>query len=194
MNGENKIIAKIIEDARMRGFEPRIRDIAYAVLRAKLDDATIAYAVVFEQPKSDNVVTSYDKQPMTQYLVRQMSKDNHVEDDTPKVEEQLAEIAQSQGTAQGSEITFEENKAAMVELISRTETALEDGTIDVDKGLKIIADLRVKLNDKFGATDKAAAQYIFVKPKYNMICPHTRRECWQIDKEFAKEKFNLVEK
>lgn len=193
MNGENKIIAKIMEDARMRGFEPRIRDIAYAVLRAKFEDSTIAYAVVFEQSKSDKAVVDYDKQPMIQYLVRQMIKDNHAED-VPKIEEQMAEIEATQNAAQGADITFEENKAAMVELISRTETALEDGTIDVDKGLKIIADLRVKLNDKFGATDKAAAQYIFVKPKYNMICPHTHRECWQIDKEFAKEKFNLVEK
>lgn len=178
----------------MRGYEPRIRDIAYAELRVKFDDAMIAYAVVFEQPKSEGVVRAYDKEPMTQYLVRQMGKDGNADDSAPKVEEQLAEIEASQSAAQGADITFEENKAAMVELISRTETALEEGTIDVDKGLKILSDLRVKLNDKFGATDKAAAQYIFVKPKYNMICPHTRKECWQIDKEFAKKTFNLVEK
>lgn len=195
MNGENKIIAEITEDAKLRGFEPRVRDIAYALLRAKFNDAAIAYAVVFKNEKSASVINDYDKQPMINYLVRYFQKEHNTKvDEAQKLQEQLAEIETQQSLEQGDSITFEENKAAMVELISRTETALDEGTIDVDKGLKILSDLRVKINDKFGAADKQSAQYIFVKPKYNMICPHTRRECWQIDKEWAKKHFNLIEK
>ena len=59
---------------------------------------------------------------------------------------------------------------------------------------KTEADLRVKLNDKFGASEKAEDQYIVVQTKFNHICQWTNRECWLQTKEYAKEHWNLIEK
>jgi hypothetical protein len=35
---------------------------------------------------------------------------------------------------------------------------------------------------------------IIVEKKFDFVCPHTRHECYQLDKETAMEKWNLVEK
>ena len=57
---------------------------------------------------------------------------------------------------------------------------------------KTEADLRVKLNDKFGAAEKTAEQYIIVQPKYNRICPYTRHECYEMTEEYAMQQFHLI--
>lgn len=186
-------IKKITEDAEKRGHEVRIRDVAYALLRYKFD-ADMAYMVVFGVPQNDNDVETYEKSESTKYLIRTIAKD--IEPEEAKSDEpELADLfSQSKPTEQSEDgdITFEENKAAMVELIQRTEDALANGTIDTDKGLKIIADLRVKLNDKFKVADKEVQQYVAVLTKFNTICPHTRRECWTQTREFAMKQWHLI--
>jgi hypothetical protein len=91
------------------------------------------------------------------------------------------------------EITFEENKAEMTKLIDRVEEGIATGTIEPDKGLKIIADIRVKLNDKFKVEETTDVQYIVVNKKYNAICEHTHRECFLQTKEYAKEHWHLID-
>lgn len=40
-------------------------------------------------------------------------------------------------------------------------------------------DIRTRLNDKFGAAeDKEIDCVVVTEPKYNYICPHTRKECF----------------
>ena len=34
---------------------------------------------------------------------------------------------------------------------------------------------------------------IIVEKKFDFVCPHTRRECYQLDKEYAMKKWNLIE-
>ena len=55
-------------------------------------------------------------------------------------------------------------------------------------------DLRVKLNDKFGADEKKDEQRIIVNTHYNHICDVLHKECLFYNKEYAMKKWNLIEK
>lgn len=182
----------IIDAAKKRGFEVRIRDIAYALLRVRFDDAFIAHSVVFGTPNDDSI-KSYESLDNVKFLIEWFEED-FSEKTTEKDVVELNIDAIINGSSKGKEddITFEENKAAIIELIARTEEALADGRIELDKGLKIIADLRVKLNDKFKVEERRKEQYIIVQPKHNKICPHTRKECWEMTEDYAKQKFHLI--
>jgi hypothetical protein len=92
------------------------------------------------------------------------------------------------------EITFEENKKEMERLLAKTQKAMEDGLVDPKDALKIMADIRVKLNDKFKVESKNQYRQIIVEKKFDFVCPHTRHECYQLDKDFAMKKWNLIEK
>ena len=56
-----------------------------------------------------------------------------------------------------------------------------------------MADIRVKLNDKFKVESKQLDRMIVIEKKFDFVCPHTRHECYQLDKEEAMRRWNLVE-
>ncbi len=91
-------------------------------------------------------------------------------------------------------ITFEENKAELERLIIETQNALEQGLIEPKDALRIQADLRVKLNDKFNVQAKEEERTIVVERKFDFVCPTTHRECYQLNKEEAMKRWNLIEK
>lgn len=189
MGKESKLIDVVIEAARKRGHDVRIRDVAYAILRVKLDDAFIAHSVVFGTA-DDKTIKAYESLASVGYLIDWFTKDFAQPENEPEIN--IEELIGAASKNSEDDITFEENKAAIIALIARTEEAMEQGKIDLDKGLKICADLRVKLNDKFGAAEKSNEQYIIVQPKCNKICPHTRKECWEMTEEFAMKHFHLI--
>lgn len=92
-----------------------------------------------------------------------------------------------------SDITFEDNRKAMLGLIEKTKRDLAAGRIEAKDALKIESDLRVKLNDKFKVQDDTKDKVVFVEPKYNMICRHGY-ECYLPTKEDLMKMYNLVEK
>ena len=91
------------------------------------------------------------------------------------------------------EITFEENKKEMERLLEKTQVAMEAGVIEPKDALKIMADIRVKLNDKFKVESKKQDRMIVVERKFDYICPKYHVECNQLDKDFAMKKWNLIE-
>ena len=94
------------------------------------------------------------------------------------------------------DISFEENKAEIVNLIKATKQAFENGEIEAKDALKIEADLRVKLNDKFSVTEDVKDQIVVVNQKYDAICSRCGCEVARrpISKEEAMEMYDLVEK
>jgi hypothetical protein len=94
------------------------------------------------------------------------------------------------------DISFEENKAYMLSLKKQTEEAIENEEIDKKDGLKILADLSVKLNDKFNVADNTKNQVVIVNQKFNDVCPYCNREISAkvLTKEEAIKMYNLVEK
>jgi hypothetical protein len=188
-------IQKVSDEAKARGHEVRVRDIAYAALSVIFDDEYMAFSVAFGQPQNADELKKYKAREEVKFLVRYFTSalEENKKDDKAEADA-IAKLLSQDKTDVENDVTFAENKAAMITLIQRTEEALAEGKIDTDKGLKIIADIRVKLNDKFGASEEAKKNILILPPTYNLICPHTNRECYQIDKEWAKKYFNLVEK
>jgi hypothetical protein len=190
-------IEKVIDEARKFGQDVTIRDVAYALLRTFLDNDLMCYTVVFGSPGKDNDISCYESLDKFDWLTKYFRQRSEQKERAAQGADVIAEIARRKAEKKEEQptqdITFEENKAAMIELIERTEQALSSGTIDPDKGLKTIADLRVKLNDKFKVEDKSSEQYVIVQPKFNHICSITRKECWLQTKEYAKQHWNLIE-
>lgn len=172
---DNEQIKKTIEHFKEGGETIRVRDIAYTLLSKMFADSKTAYQCLFGTEGYDEYVDDEMRSKLEQYLsdagyIKSVSEDN----DT--------------GT-----ITFEENRREMELLLKKTQQSMDDGLVDPKDALKIMADIRVKLNDKFKVESKKQDRMIVVERKFSFVCPHTRRECYQLDKDFAMKKWNLIE-
>lgn len=92
-------------------------------------------------------------------------------------------------------VSKEQNKEALIKMIPQITAAMNDGAIDTDKGLKMIADIRVKLNDKFEMEEGAEKKRLIIVPaKHDIICRYTQRECSRMpSREACKEYYHLVD-
>ena len=81
----------------------------------------------------------------------------------------------------------------MLKLKKDTELAMENHEIDKKDGLKILADLSTKLNDKFNVQADNVDQMVFVSCKFNSICESCGRELYIPTKEELMKKYNLIE-
>lgn len=166
----NEKIAEIIEKCKGKGLIVRVRDIAYVVLCSVFEDNEVAYKTLFGEYDS---VDNYD------------NKDEIIE---------LKKIIKSVTTKTHEDITFEENKAYMLKLKKDTEAAMAVGEIDKKDGLKILADLSTKLNDKFNVQADNVEQMVFVSCKFNSVCESCGRELYIPTKEELMKKYNLIER
>ena len=172
---DNEQIKKTIEHFKESGETIRVRDIAYTLLSKMFADNKTAYQCLFGTEGYDEYADDEMRSKMEQYLsdagyIRSVSEDS----DT--------------GT-----ITFEENRREMELLLKKTQQAMDDGLVDPKDALKIMADIRVKLNDKFKVESKQRERTIIVQRKFDYICPKNHVECYQLDKDFAMKKWNLIE-
>lgn len=168
-------IQSTIEDFRTKGKNIRVRDIAYTLLSKMFSDNNIAYQCLFGSDGYEAYIADDMRAELEAYMtdmgyIRNMSADS----DT-------------------GGISFEENRREMEQLLRQTQKALDDGVIEAKDGLRIMADIRVKLNDKFKVESKQLDRMIVVEKKFDFVCPHTRHECYQLDKEEAMRRWNLVE-
>lgn len=195
------VIDKIIEDAKKQGFDVRIRDVGFAILSTQLNDTKMAYMLIFGEDTNHDTFITLDriKYLLSYFKSKQLKEDN--DKDFSEIAKMLAAKAGKSETADS--MTFEENREGIErqlrEIIELKKDAMN--TKGPEKDLKTLAllqkteaDLRVKLNDKFGASEKTEDQYIIVQTKFNHICQWTNRECWLQTKEYAKEHWNLIEK
>lgn len=94
-------------------------------------------------------------------------------------------------------ISREENQAALIEMLADIQQARKNHEMDKGQALKMEADIRVKLQDKFDMDeDSDEVKHLIVVPqKHDYICPHTNRECTKMaSKEACMKYYNLVEK
>lgn len=200
---ETRHIDKVIEDAKKRGHEVRIRDVGYSILVAKLGDGAMSYRLIFGDDGNYETFKELDR---IKYLVRYFQSENLQAKEKDEAAEIANLIAKSKGKktngADDGSMTFEENREGIEqqlrEIVELKKDAMSGENASDLKTLALLqkteADLRVKLNDKFGASEKSAEQYIIVQPKFNKICPYTRHECYEMTKEWAMEHYNLIEK
>lgn len=92
-------------------------------------------------------------------------------------------------------ITREQNKTDLMQLLAKIKRAQSNGELEMRDALKMEADIRVKLNDKFDMDESDKKQHIIIVPqKHDYICPHTNRECSKMPSKEACIKFyNLKE-
>lgn len=194
-------LENIINEAKKRSYDVRVRDVGYAVLVVGLGDEDLAHKLIFGD---DGNIATYKELPHVKFLVNYLNAENLKRKESKEAEDIAKLIAKSKGkktdNTDGS-MTFEENREGIEtqlrEIVELKKEAMdaEDGTDLKTLALlqKTEADLRVKLNDKFGAAEKTNEQYIIVQKKFDFVCPHTHRECYQMDKDDAMRKWHLID-
>ena len=167
-------IQEIIESAREKGIEVRLRDVACHSLSRTFGDNTLAYKIIFAQNASDGEVTAYFTGRVQDFLRSWFRKENSADS-----------ISES--------LSFEENRGALIAKLDEIKSLAATGDIPMKDAVKLEIDIRSKLNDKFQVQDEDKGTIVMVPPKYNFICPKTRTECYIYDKEYAKKTFHLIE-
>ena len=172
---DNEHIKKTIEHFKESGETIRVRDIAYTLLSKMFADNKTAYQCLFGTEGYDDYADDEMRGKLEQY----MSDEGYIKS--------ISTDADTGG------ITFEQNRREMEILLEKTQEAMDDGLVDPKDGLKIMADIRVKLNDKFKVESKQQARYIVVQKRYNDVCPHCNREIYIPSKQDLMEEYNLIE-
>jgi hypothetical protein len=178
----NDKISTIIEDCKLVGCQVRVRDISFVILSKHFEDASVAYKAVFGSDANEGTIESYIASKEITYL-KNYIESNGLVGGKKKGKKKFNEE---------DDITFDENKAEIIKLIKETQKALEEGKIKSADALKIQADLRVKLNDKFSVKDESQDSLVVVNMKYNAICS-CGRELYIPTKEDLMQQYNLVE-
>ena len=173
---DNEQIKNTIDYFKESGETIRVRDIAYALLSRMFTDSKTAYQCLFGGDGYEDYVADDMRGKVEEYLTQQ------------------GFIKSFSTDADTGGISFEENRKEMEMLLAKTQKALDEGIIEPKDALKIMADIRVKLNDKFKVEAKQQERTIIVEKKYNHICEKYHCECYLPTKEDLIEMYNLVEK
>ena len=169
----NNDIKEVIEYFRKQGTNVRVRDIAYVLLSKMFENNVTAYQCLFGNDGFEEYSEAKERTEIESYL---------------RLQVYMRTEKESQ-----DELSFEQNKKEMQGLIERFEQGMENGTIDPAVGLAKIADIRVKLNDKFNIQEEQQERVIQVLKKFNAVCD-CGREIYKPTKEELMEEYGLIEK
>ncbi len=160
-------IKDIINSLKTEGIEARVRDVAYLVMCDSFVDKGLAAKVAYQE----------DEKPSN------------------KVLSTLSEKLKPFGIGAVTTISKDENREELLKLLQRVQDAEREGTIDPKDAIKIEADIRVKLNDKFNIEEEEGQRRIIVVPqKHDIICKWTSRECSAMpSKEACMKYYNLID-
>lgn len=183
-----KDIEKTIADMAILSHDVSVRDISFVILSKEFDSASIAYKAIYGKDCSSSDIEEYDKSRKISALR------TYINSNFNKEEKLTKKTSKNKGKEDFEDISFEENKAAIIQLIANVKQAAKDGTIDPKDALKMELDARTKLNDKFDVEKEQGQQYVIVEKKFNFICPHLHKECYVYTKEDLMEKYGLIEK
>lgn len=185
----NEQIRQTINDCAKAGYSVGMRDLSYVLLCRHYEDRATAYRILFGLDADFNAdyAYTYDQTASINYLRDYVDFNLNTDDITKKKKKKVSS---------SEDISFEENKAEILNLIKATKQAFEKGDIEAKDALKIEADLRVKLNDKFGANEQVQDQIVVVQQKYDSICARCGTEIARrpITKEEAMKMYDLIEK
>lgn len=176
---DSEDIKKIIKDYAEKGYSIKVRDIMYALLRTKIDDDVIIYQSLYGIDSDINVINKYVEREDVKLLIKGF-KDISAND----------------------ALSYDENRKGMEEDLRNISKYLQDREEELEPNqyatlMAKKTDLRVKLNDKFGADEKKDEQRIIVNTHYNHICEILHKECLLYEDKFKErfmKKWNLIEK
>lgn len=174
---DNEQIRDTIEHFKEEG-GIRVRDIAFTLLSHMFSDSKIAYQCLFNE-KGDGF-EEYLSDGMRDRLETYMTEQGYIR-------------SVSSDSDTGG-LTFEENKAAMEKMLVDIQRDMQSCLIEPKDAYARMTDIRTKLNDKFKVEAQKQDRMIIVEKKFDFVCPVTLKECYQLDKEDAMKKWNLIEK
>ncbi|MBO7684840.1 MAG: hypothetical protein J6Y20_04735 [Lachnospiraceae bacterium] len=161
-------VKEIVQGLRSRGLDARLRDVSFVVLASVFGDEALAFRAIFgDRPQC----------PLEEYL------------EQPMVQEVKASIAaaspSSDEPAEAQAISFDDLKdgliADMRALEELREAKDEKGVpvLDPKEMAQVVArlaDIRVKLTEKFNTTERVIEQRVVVDQKFDSVCPWCGRE------------------
>lgn len=174
-------ILKAVDLCKGKGWDVKVSDLIYVYCLTGFDNKDVIYKALFGKPEDENDILIYNESPKIAYLKKYVSK--IMRDDDGKKGKKI----------ERKDITFEENKEALINLLADLRLMTEKGEIEKKDAVKMETDIRTKLNDKFAITEKQEEHRVVVSVKYNNICEWTHRECFLQTKEYAKKNWGLVE-
>lgn len=179
----NDKLNNIVKACESAGHKITVKDISYVLLCREYDDIAVAYKCLYSIDVINTEIINYHKSEAITFLR------NYMDSNFARVNLSAAK----KGKGKNSDITFEENKEYMLKLKKQTEEAMANGEIETKDGLKILADISVKLNDKFNIADTTKEQLVVVNVKYNSVCEGCGKELYIPTVEDLKKKYNLIE-
>lgn len=165
-------IKKLTYDGQQIGQEVRMRDVAFYILAGVFDDKGLAYRTIFDSAAEDEEVEIYSGGSMQKFIKSWMTENN--------------------SQAISDSLTFSENKAALIEMLNEINELEANNELSHKDALKYKTDIRVKLQDRFSVQDEEKSTIVVVPKKFDMICKHTHRECYQLDVKTACEMLHLI--
>lgn len=169
----NDQVKGIISELKEQGYSVGMKDISYVLLCRFFQDHQLAFRTLF-QDQADLPFELYDQCDRViaigDFLDTNYHEDSVVVGETKKPDET---------------ISFDELKKGLVEDMKSLEALRDMKTEDGEPALDAkematvvgrIADLRVKLTEKYGATQKEDNHRVIVVSKYTKVCPHCGRE------------------
>ena len=158
-------------------------DIAYLLINREFRDRYKAYELTKSKDMPDEYVDNYDSSDKMACLRKYMNEHWVRRQENDVINTEVVEGA----------VSFEENRDALVQYLTEIQRLMNEKKIDPKDGMKMLTDIRLKLNDKFNIKEAQVEQRIIVQPKFNHICETTRKECWLQTKEFAMQHWHLIE-
>ena len=156
-------------------------DIAYLLINREFKDRYKAYELTKSKDMPDEYVDNYDSSDKMACLRKYMNEN------WAKRKEQVINTESIEGA-----ITFEENRDALIKYLGEIQKLMNEKKIDPKDGMKMMTDIRLKLNDKFNIKEAQVEQRIIVQPKFNYVCQYTHKECWLMTEEWAKKQYHLI--
>lgn len=157
-------ITKLIEDCKAVGFEVKMGDIIYALCVDDFKDKSIPYKSLFDKNATDKDIRAYNKHKYTKFLKK------YIDTNLLHKEEAVSKSEEKESTQKYEDISFEENKDAIIKMIAEAEKKYADGEIEWDKYSDRVSKLRIALKDKFEVAKTQEDQRIIVYKNYNDIC------------------------
>ena len=161
-------VKDIVQGLRSRGIDVGLRDVSFVVLARAFGDEALAYRAIFGDRPA---------RPFEEYVEAQTLADVKAAID--------ADAPADDGDAPSPAVSFDDLKdgliADMRALEELREAKNEDGqpVLDPKEMAQVVArlaDIRVKLTEKFNTTERVVEQRVVVEQKFDSVCPYCHHE------------------
>lgn len=178
-------ISKLIEDCKKVGFDVKMSDIIYALCVDDFKDKSIPYKTLFDKNATDKEVKAYNRNKYSKFLKKYIDT-NFLQ------KEVIYDIDDKKDSQKYADLSFEENKDAMIKMIDELKNAYDEGKIEYKDYSDRVSKLRIALNDKFKVAENQDDQKIIVYSNYDTICPYCHHEVRSKSAEDAIEEIKKI--